>query len=544
MTRRPGSRPACRTGIVAALAAVALAAAMLLPPAPAEAGWLGRGLGVAGAARSIKRNFGEAVDLLDDTLGAAIQGDFEEVERLSGELREVPGRIITDAFPALGVGAATLEKAEAAGDWLNAARRRVGRFVSDAVADDRMALEAGKYEIEAGVLDPKRPLPAVTLSGPSATKRPAPAGKSAANAPDPWGQDPEEDEKAATGGPDPWGQGPKEEETTAGDVEPPGEDGQAGREGGDETIDRLQGEYAAALDRYLSVEEGSSDYEATLSALLEREKELLAAVAGPEEQELTPDERRRVQACLAEREFDPGAADGIFGPRTRTAIRAWQAARSREESGRLDQSSARTLLEECEVALAEAKTTEESQAVAKITPHKETAHERRTTSRATERETNQVRSGCEITYGSYTFPDSIEAFNEQFPGRIEVDDWGKFISPENCRRNPYTLGTFSRTETYLGSLYNGELCNGIPHGKGVLKKKGGSWHYGYYYEGEWRNGFPHGHGKMVMGTKDVYTFEGEFRNGFDWDGVASRTALGPGGKWYPQGSMRHTWTCN
>ena len=359
MTRRTGSGPAGRNGIAPGLAVAALAVAMLLPPAPAEAGWLGRGLGVAGAARSLKRNLGEAVDLLDDTLGAAIQGDFEEVERLSGELRAVPGKIITDAYPALGIGAAALKAADAAGDRLKAARRRVGRFVGEAVADARMALETGKYEIEAGVLDPKKPLPAVTLSGPAGTKHRTPSGSGAVSAPDPWGQDPEEDEKAATGGADPWGQESKEEETAAGDVDPPGEDGRAGREGGDEAIDRLQGEYAAALDRFLSAEEGSSDYESTLSALLEREKELLAGVAGPEEQELTPDERRRVQACLAEREFDPGAADGIFGPRTRTAIRAWQASQGREESGRLEPSSARELLEECEVALAEAETAAE-----------------------------------------------------------------------------------------------------------------------------------------------------------------------------------------
>ena len=360
MIRRTGGGPTCHIGIAAGLAAAALAAALLLPAAPAEAGWLGRGIGVAGAARSFKRNLGEAVDLLDDTLGAAIQGDFEEVERLSGELREVPGRIITDAFPVLGIGAAALEKAEGTREWLKAAPRRVGRFVGDAVADARMALETGRYEIEAGVLDPKRPLPAVTFSGPSGTSRPAPSGSSAASTPDPWGQAPEEDEETAAGGADPWGQDPKEEETTAGEVDPPGEESRAGHEGGDVATKRLQGEYAAALDRFLSAEKGGSDYEAALSALLEREKELLAKVVGPEEQELTPHERRRVQACLAEREFDPGAADGIFGPRTRTAIRAWQATQGREQSGRLDQSSARTLLEECEVALAEAGTAAES----------------------------------------------------------------------------------------------------------------------------------------------------------------------------------------
>ena len=358
MFRRMGSGPVGRNRIAAGLAAVALAAALLVPAAPAEAGgWLGRGVGVAGAARSLKRNLGEAVDLLEETLGAAVQLDHEEVERLSGELGKFPGRIITDASLVLSIGAGALEKAKAAREGLKGVRQRVGRFVGEAVTDARMALETGKYELEAGVLDPKRPLPAVALSGPSGTRRPAPSGSSAASAPDPWGQDPEEDEKTATAGADPWGQDPEDEEPVAEAVDPPGEDGQPGREGGDVATERLQGEYAAALDRFLAAEEGSSDYEATLSALLEREKDLLAGVAGQEEeQELTPDERRRVQACLAEREFDPGAADGVFGPRTRTAVRAWQASQGREESGHLDRSSARTLLEECEVAVAEAET--------------------------------------------------------------------------------------------------------------------------------------------------------------------------------------------
>ena len=218
-----------------------------------------------------------------------------------------------------------------------------------------MALEAGEFETEAGVLDPKMPLPAVTLPRPAGTRRPVPAGWGAATAPDPWGQEPEEDEKTATGGADPWGQDPEDEETAAGDVDPPEEDDHAGRKGGDAAVERVQDEYAAALDSFLSAEEGSSDYEATLSAVLAREKELLAVIAAEQdEQELTEDERRRVQVCLKERELDPGAADGNFGPRTRTAIRAWQASRDHEETGYLNQSSARTLLEECEVALAEA----------------------------------------------------------------------------------------------------------------------------------------------------------------------------------------------
>ena len=38
-------------------------------------------------------------------------------------------------------------------------------------------------------------------------------------------------------------------------------------------------------------------------------------------------ERRRVQVCLKAEGLDPGPADGAFGPRTRAAIRGWQAAR-------------------------------------------------------------------------------------------------------------------------------------------------------------------------------------------------------------------------
>ena len=52
----------------------------------------------------------------------------------------------------------------------------------------------------------------------------------------------------------------------------------------------------------------------------------LAAAAGAEKAlGLDRDARRRIQAALAARGFDPGAPDGIFGPRTRAAIRAWQA---------------------------------------------------------------------------------------------------------------------------------------------------------------------------------------------------------------------------
>ena len=46
--------------------------------------------------------------------------------------------------------------------------------------------------------------------------------------------------------------------------------------------------------------------------------------------------RRQIQQGLRSAGFDPGAADGLFGPRTRTAIRSWQLARGVRSTGYLD----------------------------------------------------------------------------------------------------------------------------------------------------------------------------------------------------------------
>ena len=42
--------------------------------------------------------------------------------------------------------------------------------------------------------------------------------------------------------------------------------------------------------------------------------------------------RKRIQACLVAAGFDAGAADGLFGPRTRGAIRAWQESRDGDDA--------------------------------------------------------------------------------------------------------------------------------------------------------------------------------------------------------------------
>ena len=53
--------------------------------------------------------------------------------------------------------------------------------------------------------------------------------------------------------------------------------------------------------------------------------------------------RREVQAGLQAGGFDPGGADGLFGPRTRAAIRSWQTSRGARATGYLDGAAAAAL---------------------------------------------------------------------------------------------------------------------------------------------------------------------------------------------------------
>ena len=53
--------------------------------------------------------------------------------------------------------------------------------------------------------------------------------------------------------------------------------------------------------------------------------------------------RRQIQQGLAAGGFDPGGADGLFGPRTRAAIRRWQSSRGSGSTGYLDGPSADAL---------------------------------------------------------------------------------------------------------------------------------------------------------------------------------------------------------
>ena len=81
-------------------------------------------------------------------------------------------------------------------------------------------------------------------------------------------------------------------------------------------------------------------------------RDMLAGAGEEKALALGRDERRRIQACLKAQGHDPGPADGMFGPRTRAAIRGWQAAKGEDApaTGRLTRAHADTLLSACQVA--------------------------------------------------------------------------------------------------------------------------------------------------------------------------------------------------
>ena len=61
---------------------------------------------------------------------------------------------------------------------------------------------------------------------------------------------------------------------------------------------------------------------------------------------LDRDARRQIQSALAAQGFDPGQPDGVFGPRTRGAIEAWQQASGYAATGELTSKQAERLLAE------------------------------------------------------------------------------------------------------------------------------------------------------------------------------------------------------
>jgi len=78
------------------------------------------------------------------------------------------------------------------------------------------------------------------------------------------------------------------------------------------------------------------------------EDSLSTPTATPEEAWLDRTARRRIQRRLRDEGFEPGAPDGLFGPRTRAAIRDWQRSRGAPQTGYLNGTQALELTDSAE----------------------------------------------------------------------------------------------------------------------------------------------------------------------------------------------------
>ena len=119
LRRRRMFRGAVVAGVVALLAAT-----------PAHANWLAPGSAVLGVGHAVKRNLGEAIDLLGEALDAAMEGDVERMRKIEKEIEALPGRLVRDAFPVFKLGAAVRDAAGATGVKLKSAAERIPRLRS------------------------------------------------------------------------------------------------------------------------------------------------------------------------------------------------------------------------------------------------------------------------------------------------------------------------------------------------------------------------------------------------------------------------------
>lgn len=151
---------------------------VLLSSAPATGGWLDRARGIGAGAqvyaqvsafRSVKQNLGSLTGLFGDMLDAVGEGDDQRVGEVWSDILDVPGKIVRDAFPVLGLVEGASAALEGAQETLGAARAKIERLVGKAGGIAPLAPLAISreqrpfYEWTAGILGDE-PLPAIAYA--------------------------------------------------------------------------------------------------------------------------------------------------------------------------------------------------------------------------------------------------------------------------------------------------------------------------------------------------------------------------------------------
>ena len=211
-----------------------------------------------------------------------------------------------------------------------------------------------------------------------------------------------------------------------------------------------------------------------------------------EELGLDRDARRQIQSCLNTQGFDPGAPDGLFGPRTRGAISAWQEAQGDggEASGYLTQAQRDDLLASCKSAA------------------------------PTPLCTGQTDTPCWMEVadkpGCYVWT--------RFPSPEKTVTWSGACVAGKASGKGEVVWRYRRDEQPVTARGEGELREGKLHGHWVEHYSSGAVGEGPYLDGK-----PHGH--WVWHQSDGDAWEGPYVNGELH------------GRWVRRGTKGEQWNC-
>ena len=235
---------------------------------------------------------------------------------------------------------------------------------------------------------------------------------------------------------------------------------------------------------------------------------------------------QQIQAALANAGFDPGPADGTFGPKTRRAIRAWQRANGHAETGYLTRDQLRSILKHAtptvtlEPKCAElpgqylgknhAECWEEVENQPGCFLWNSHYHSDRTT-----KWNGQCRSGVAEGRGTYSVSAGSEHSSYEGTGMLvtgkadgrwvekEADGTRTRYEGEYRDDKKHGQGTYTWAD---GTRYEGEYRDDKKHGQGTY-----TWADGTRYEGEYRDDKKHGQGTHTWA--DGRRYQGEYRDG-------------------------------
>ena len=240
--------------------------------------------------------------------------------------------------------------------------------------------------------------------------------------------------------------------------------------------------------------------------------------------------KQKVQQSLTNAGFDPGPADGAFGPKTRKAIRAWQRANGHTETGYLNRDQLRLLFKHVKPSAKKSlelntrrkckdlygtylkgnhvecwQEVESHNGCFLWNPHYHTDRSAKWL--------GECRGGVAVGHGELLLSSGSAHFATESTGMLadgkKHGSWVEKRSDGSRFEGKYLDG--KRYGNWLvnwsnGDKYNGGFRDGKRNGQGIM-----TWPTGTYYEGEYLDDKENGHGiyKWASGSR----YEGEYRNG-------------------------------